>query len=293
MRGALLVNKPPGITSFQAISEVKKVFRPKSVGHTGSLDLIASGLLIVLFNEATKLFPYLNSVEKEYFVEALLGYETLSCDEQGEIIYEKEVGNIDVHNFKNILKLFRAKIYQRPPIFCSLKYKGERFNEMARKGIFMPPLLRKVYIREIEFIEFVDKILTFKVVVGTGVYIRSLIRDVGRKLGTGAVVKNLKRTRIDRFKVGDAYSLDNLKDAKILTVEELLPSLSRLTLTEKGVYKALNGQNLILHDFVDLKSFKYLTNLLVLKDQGGNIFLLGRNKDTFVHPERLIYNDNR
>ncbi len=295
MRGALLIDKPPGLTSFQVISKIRKLLKVKSVGHTGSLDLIASGLLVVLLEQATKLVPYLSNVEKEYIVEAVLGYETLSGDEQGEILYEKKTDNITEEKIKEVLKRFRAKVYQRPPIFSSLKLKGRRYNEMAREGILVPPPMRKVYIREIELLNYRENIVSMRMIVGPGVYIRSIVRDMGRLLGTGATVKGLRRVRIDRFKVESAYKLEeiqNVDELKILTVKELLSHLSRMVLTDKGVYKAITGQNLFPSDFIEVRNFNSLSNLIILTDPDDKLLMLGRNRGNFIHPERMIYNDS-
>lgn len=210
--GIVLLNKSRGISSFKAINKLKWIIGSSKVGHAGTLDPIAEGLLIVMINNATKFSDNLMKRDKEYFVELELGYETDTYDTEGEIT-EKYEGNLNISDEKilEVINSFTGEIMQVPPMYSAIKIKGEKLYELARKGIEVEREARKVKIysiREIN-VEYKKKYkISFYTEVSSGTYIRSLVRDIGRKLGVYATMTRLVRTKIDKYSIEESVSLE-------------------------------------------------------------------------------------
>ena len=214
--GIVLLNKSRGISSFKVINKLKWIIGSSKVGHAGTLDPIAEGLLIVMINNATKFSDNLMKRDKEYFVELELGYETDTYDTEGEIT-EKYEGNIDVST-EGIIKAvnsFTGEIMQVPPMYSAIKINGEKLYELARKGIEVEREARKVKIysiREIN-VEYKEKCkISFYTEVSSGTYIRSLVRDIGRKLGVYATMTRLVRTKIDKYNIEESVSMEEIEE---------------------------------------------------------------------------------
>ena len=207
--GIVLLNKSRGISSFKAINKLKWIIGSSKVGHAGTLDPIAEGLLIVMINNATKFSDNLMKRDKEYFVELELGYETDTYDTEGEIT-EKYEGNIDISNKEiiEVINSFTGEIMQVPPMYSAIKINGEKLYELARKGIEVEREARKVKIYSIREINVESKEkckISFYTEVSSGTYIRSLVRDIGRKLGVYATMTRLVRTKIDKYNIEGQY----------------------------------------------------------------------------------------
>ena len=213
--GIVLLNKSRGISSFKAINKLKWIIGSSKVGHAGTLDPIAEGLLIVMINNATKFSDNLMKRDKEYFVELELGYETDTYDIEGEIT-EKYEGNINISDEKIIeaVNSFTGEIMQVPPMYSAIKINGEKLYELARKGIKVEREARKVKIYSIREINVENKgkcRISFYTEVSSGTYIRSLVRDIGRKLGVYATMTRLVRTKIDRYSIEESVSLEEIE----------------------------------------------------------------------------------
>ncbi len=203
----LLVDKPVGFSSFQIVRMLQK--NGSKVGHAGTLDPFASGLLILLFNRATKQFDAIQKLDKEYTGEILLGITADTYDITGslsEAVMNSPI-DLDLKALNRVARQFVGEVQQIPPRFSALKQGGRRLYEISRKNEFVPVKPRRVFIRSFD-IELADPpILKFKAVVGKGVYIRSLVHDFGKAIGYGACLLTLRRTRIGRHKVSQACSL--------------------------------------------------------------------------------------
>ena len=223
MDGIIIVDKEKGITSFDVVRALTKVFNTKSIGHTGTLDPIATGVLVCTIGKYTKLNDVLTSTYKEYIAEMVLGEQKDTYDETGITINssDKEVSEDEIRDVINSYK----KIYeQEVPIYSSVKVNGMKLYEYARKGLNVELPKREVDIKEIEVLEINNKTIKFRALVSKGTYIRSLINDIGISLGTYAYMTNLRRTKQGKFNIEDAYTLDDIKEGnyKVLGLSDVL-----------------------------------------------------------------------
>ena len=230
--GLILLNKSKGISSFKAINHLKNVIKAKKVGHAGTLDPMAEGLMIVMINEATKFSDDLMKKNKEYYVEMELGYKTDTYDSEGTVIeeYDSEI-NINDSKIVKVINSFKGKIKQVPPMYSAIKVEGRKLYDFARKGIEVEREERNVEISEIREIKIIrsdknsKKIrnikISFYTKVSSGTYIRSLVHDIGEKLGVFATMTRLVRTKIGKFGIEDAITVEDT-EAKIGKLKELV-----------------------------------------------------------------------
>ncbi len=233
--GIVLIDKPPGPSSFQMIRLVRRATGIKKVGHTGTLDPFASGLLVVCVGRpATRLISQLMGGDKVYHVVIRLGVETETMDPEGEIVSQQPVGPLMQEEVLSCLKRFEGEILQEPPQYSALKHKGKPLYYYARKGIKIEKEARPVTIHAIEFQGLENERLSIQVSCGKGTYIRSLASDIGRVLGCGAHVESLRRLQNGPFSVKEALLGDQLLEkeqaAKLLhghliPVEKIVKSL--------------------------------------------------------------------
>lgn len=256
MDGIILINKPKGCTSHDVVNKIKHVFNEK-VGHTGTLDPNATGLLPILIGKGTKLSYYLINHDKEYEVVLKLGEKTDTADSEGQVIEKREVKDtmLDENNVIDSLKHFIGKQEQVPPMYSAIKIKGKKLYEYARKNIKVEVEPRQIEIYSIELsdINKTEQTISFKVKCSKGTYIRSLCEDIAEKLGTVGYMKELNRTQIGIFNITDSISLDELEDNKnnndflqkhLITIEKLFIKLykeNEIQLNDKKLQLFLNG----------------------------------------------------
>jgi len=209
--GIILLDKPAGLSSNQALQKVKSLFFAQKAGHTGSLDPLATGMLPICFGEATKVSGYLLDADKRYQLTCQLGATTTTGDAEGEIIKRADVPELDEHSIEPVLQQFVGTIEQVPPMYSALKHEGERLYNLARQGIEVERKARTVTIYEILFKGYKDGNLKLEVSCSKGTYIRTLVEDIGEKLGCGAYVTELRRLTAGPFQDPD----------KMLTLEQL------------------------------------------------------------------------
>jgi tRNA pseudouridine55 synthase len=202
--GVLIAEKGPGVTSFQVVAHLRRVLRVPKVGHGGTLDPMATGVLPILLGEATKLTPYLQAEDKEYLAVVRLGVTTDTLDATGRVIAERPVPPLDPERIRTALRRFEGEIDQVPPMFSALHAGGRRLHELARAGIEVPRAPRRVRIDVIELIEWAPPLLHLRVACGKGTYIRSLAADLGEVFGCGARLDALVRTRVGSFALAEA-----------------------------------------------------------------------------------------
>jgi tRNA pseudouridine55 synthase len=209
--GFILINKPAGFTSHDVVDKLREITKIKKIGHAGTLDPFATGLLILgIGREFTKKLSIFQKKDKEYIATLRLGAESDTFDKEGKIV-EKKVEKIpERKEIEEVLKSFLGEIEQIPPAFSAKKIKGKKLYELARKGIKVKPKPQKVKIYEISILEYKFPYLKIKVKCSSGTYIRSLANDVGKKLGCGAYVEELVRTKIGEFSIENAVELSKL-----------------------------------------------------------------------------------
>jgi tRNA pseudouridine55 synthase len=239
--GALLLDKPVGLTSNAALQKAKKALRAAKAGHAGTLDPLASGLLIVLFGEATKFAGPLLDADKEYVATLKLGERTTTGDAEGEVIQTRPVS---IEGLAPVLERFKGQIEQVPPMHSALKHKGTPLYRLARRGEEVARAPREVRIAQLEVLEFTPPRLVLRVVCSKGTYIRTLAEDIGEALGCGAHLAGLRRTGSGRFRVEDARGLDALDEDCVLPLPALVEGLARVELTGAQEVRLRQGQAL-------------------------------------------------
>ena len=245
MDGVLIINKPTGKTSFDIIREVRKQYNTKQVGHIGTLDPMASGVLPVLVGKATKLSNYLMEHNKEYIATLSLGEKRETGDSEGKIIETKNVDSSifkkeNIDKIKEVLNSFLGESMQIPPMYSAIKVNGEKLYNIARKGIEIERNPRKIVINEIELLntnynENDEKAeISFRVVCSKGTYIRTLCEDIANKLGTVGYMSSLKRTRVGTFEIKD--------ENQFIKMEDIFTDIPRICISEENeMNKLLNG----------------------------------------------------
>ena len=218
----IYINKPKGITSFDVVHEISKIFGIKKVGHTGTLDPLAEGVLLVAIGKATKIVELLTAKDKEYIATFELGYQTDTYDNTGRIINRKEVP--EKRNIQETLKSFQKTYLQEVPIYSAVKVKGKKLYDYARKQEEVELPKKEVTIKEIECLEEKENQVTFRTLVTKGCYIRSLINDIGLSLNTYATMTNLIRTKQGSISIEQTNTLEEIKEGKttLHTIEEVL-----------------------------------------------------------------------
>ena len=253
MDGIIVINKPKGCTSHDIVYKVKKMLNEK-VGHTGTLDPMAEGVLPLLIGKGTQCSKYLINHDKKYQVMLQLGVKTGTADSEGKIIEEKNVDEkiLEESHIKEILTSFLGKQEQKPPIYSAIKVKGKKLYEYARKGekVEIPSKTIEIYSINLIKIDKSEKTIEFIVKCSKGTYIRSLCEDIATKLGTIGYMKALKRLEVGNFKIENSLTIEQLKekiekDEKyIISIEEFFSNKQRIDLNEKILKKFLNGVKL-------------------------------------------------
>lgn len=241
MNGILVVNKEKGYTSRDIVNIVSKILNTKKVGHTGTLDPIAEGVLVLTIGKCTKLCDYLTSNYKEYIAEFELGYETDTLDNTGNIIKVSDK-KVSKEKVINVIKSFVGEYNQEVPKYSAVKINGKKLYEYARNEEEISLPSRIVGIKNIEVLE-VGKVIKIKCMVSKGTYIRSLIRDIGVKLGTYATMTSLLRTKQGIFELKGSYKLDDIKNGnfELIKVEEIFKNYPKINLDEDSNKKVSNG----------------------------------------------------
>lgn len=262
--GILIVNKPSGITSRDVVNIVGKTLNTKKVGHTGTLDPMATGVLVLCLGNALKVCELITANDKEYIAKVILGIETETLDTTSPIINTKKT-NITKEEIEKILNSFKGSYLQEVPKYSAVKINGKKLYEYAREGkeIELPKKMVTIYdIQLISDITYYNDTTSFyiKTTVSKGTYIRSLIRDIGYKLNTYGCMDSLERTRQGIFNIDNSYTLEEIKNNnyKLLSIEESLPNIPLVEVDNKTLFKIRNG--------VKLKKF-FAGDMAIIKDK--------------------------
>lgn len=229
--GILLVDKPQGITSHDVVARMRKVFRIKKVGHAGTLDPMATGLLLIMIGKATKVSQYLMSNAKEYTGTVHLGIETDSQDAEGEVVAEKSVPDLSKEDVLAEMKTFMGDQYQTPPMYSAKKVNGQKLYKLARQGKTVEREARVIHISKYDMTDFDLPRVSFDVGCSKGAYIRTLAHDLGNKLGCGGHLCVLRRTVVGKFRIEDANTIEEIQEMspsvlrkKLIPVNQAVPS---------------------------------------------------------------------
>lgn len=252
MKGLLLINKPEGITSFGAVARIKRLAHERRVGHTGTLDPMATGVLPVFLGRATALSSYLLEADKTYTARIRLGVTTDTCDITGTVLEDKTEEIMDKfseYDIKKVLESFLGRGLQTPPMYSALKKDGVRLYDLARQGKTVEIEPREIEIFELSMISpIINNEFDINVRVSKGTYIRSLCRDIGEKLGCGATLSKLCRTNASGIDIRTCVNLDELTEENIesfiLNEEKAVEHFKKVQVTEKQGVRFSNGGQL-------------------------------------------------
>lgn len=284
------LNKKHNITSHDAVASVKKIFKVRKAGHAGTLDPIATGVLLVCLNEATKITRFLSDLEKEYIMTAKLGESTNTYDSEGTVIRRLESLNITDAEIERTIKKFIGEIEQVPPMYSAIKLSGRPLYELARRGIEVERKPRKVTIRAIEILNIELPFLTLKVACSKGTYIRSLCNDIGNDLGVGAYMTELVRTRIGDFSIEGSARIDELphKISALRAIDSSLAHLQEIKLNHEEFNKAKNGNPFPLPLLRPSAGANFDGGFVRLKDPDNKLFGIGKIGKDHIKIERLF-----
>ena len=262
MEGIIVVNKPKGITSFDVIRKLKKILKTKKIGHTGTLDPLATGVMLMCVGKVTKLASDLEAKDKVYIADFDIGYATDTYDIEGKKIAENTI-EVSKENLEESIKKFIGNIKQVPPMYSAIKIDGNKLYNLARKGIEVERPERDVTIEYINLLDFKDNKAKIETKVSKGCYIRSLIFDIGQDLGTYATMTALQRKQVGDYSLEESYSLEQIEemvlnnDFKFLkTVEEIFSYDKYSLQTEKELTLYKNGNTVKIKENLENKKYR-------------------------------------
>ena len=291
MNGVLNIFKNKGMTSFDVVSRVRKIANEKKVGHTGTLDPEAEGVLPVCIGKATKIIDYIMDSEKGYSVKFKLGIKTTTYDLEGEVIEERDTSSLTEKEVEETINSFKGEYSQVPPMFSALKKNGVRLYDLARKGIEVEREGRNIKIYNIENINIELPYVSMDVTCSKGTYIRSLCYDIGEKLNVFATMTELKRFKTSFFSEDDSINIDDLNKENIkehlISIEEALKNYPEIYLTKGYDKLIINGVRVADKRFT--KSIVENDILYKVYDENKKFLGLGRkNKEGFKMEKLLI-----
>jgi tRNA pseudouridine55 synthase len=284
------LDKPKGISSQRAVSKVKGMLGLRKAGHAGTLDPIATGVLLVCTGEATKITRFLSDLDKEYLAVMKLGEKTDTYDSEGIVTERHEGFILQREDVEKAAKMFTGDIEQAPPMFSAVKIGGKPLYKLARKGITVERAMRSVIVHNIEITTFDPPLVGMKISCSKGTYIRSICNDIGELLGVGAHLVKLRRTRIGGFVEEESVTVDDLNKSvrialpKVLSISGALSHLREVLLTQSEFVRARQGlpfkfraPEILPGDFVRVK------------DPSGSLFAIGKAGDTSIRIERMLH----
>jgi tRNA pseudouridine55 synthase len=249
MDGLILINKQKGFTSHDVVSAIRKKLNTKKVGHTGTLDPNATGVLPILIGKGTKISKYLMEHDKTYIATLKLGEKTDTGDSEGQVIEEKSIPkDLRKEDINNTLQNFFGKQKQVPPMYSAIKVNGKKLYEYAREGKEVKLEARDIEIYKIELLEYQNNKIKFEVECSKGTYIRTLCEDIAKKLGTVGYMEELQRTKVNNFKIEDSILLDDITlenaEKNMIKIEEVFKEKETIELDNKKLELFLNGVKL-------------------------------------------------
>ncbi len=290
MDGIVNVNKPLGITSHDVVYRLRRLLGIKKIGHTGTLDPDASGVLPMCVGKGTKLAEMLTATDKQYLAELTLGAFTDTQDASGEVLERFEV-NVTEGEIREKIAGFVGEISQIPPMFSAIKVNGKKLYELAREGKTIEREARTVTIQNIEVqkIDLTKKTVTMLVDCSKGTYIRTLCNDIGAALGCGGYMSALTRTKTGRFCIEESFALEQIEEmlqngdhSFMVPVAEALPEYRRITLAEKNAKKVRNGIKVSVEGLIEGETYRIF-------DESGEFLILAQQTKEGLDVIRTFY----
>lgn len=281
MDGILLVNKPIGMTSRDVVNILMKKFNTRKMGHTGTLDPFASGLMIVTINNGTKISSYMEDLDKQYIAELKLGQSTTTLDLDGEVVESKEV-LLPLSN-ESIIRAFSkfiGEIKQVPPMFSAIKINGEELYKKARRGEVVERKSRDVTIHNIKLLSIYKETLMFEVDCSKGTYIRTLGEDIAKELSYPGHLTMLTRTKVGKYLLKDAKTLEDISEDDIIPISDALSHLPTIVVNERDEFKVRNGVKM-----------KFAGNILyfIKNKEGLPLAIYSRKEDGYYYCLRGLW----
>lgn len=281
MLGIILVDKPQGLTSHDIVSRLRRQFQTRRVGHAGTLDPLATGLLVIAIGPATRFLQYLPLEPKEYVVTYKFGLSTNTYDADGETTEERDIPFNLKELITDSIPTFLGDQEQLPPMFSAVKKNGKPLYAYARKGEEVERPKRKIYISEYELLHLDEDTATFRIVCSGGTYIRTLGHDLGVKLGCGAHVTKLQRTKVGKFNLENATKWEASNVEALIPLSKALPPLPLITLNEAQAEKVQHGQEI-------LSNSEIPTEKVGMLGPNGNVLGIGHVTGNKVQPECVL-----
>jgi tRNA pseudouridine55 synthase len=280
LNGIIVIDKPPNITSAKVVAAVKKALNAGKVGHAGTLDPFAEGVLVCCLNQATRLAGFLLHSPKKYVAVLKLGEETDTQDCTGTVVATSEPNGLSQQTIQNVIKSFKGTVDQLPPVYSALKHKGVPLYRLARRGqpVQKPP--RRVHIYDIKAAHIALPLVRFEVACSAGTYIRTLGADIGKALGCGGHLHALKRVESSGFRLAQATPLSALEEVvrnrkltqQIISMKDALPAMPEYCVPDRLVQKIRHGQILTVHDLSEPHGSKGIRDAHIkIVDQKGNL----------------------
>lgn len=289
--GVILLDKDSGLSSNAALQKVKRLFFAKKAGHTGSLDPLASGILPICLGQATKIAQFLLNDDKRYIVQAKLGEKTTTGDSEGDTIEIKHTDYLNIDKIITTSKSFQGEILQIPPMYSALKKNGQPLYKLARAGIEVERKPRKINIYNIKYLRYENTILSLEVSCSKGTYIRTLVEDIGNKLGCGAHIIKLRRTGFAHINIQESIKFSTLEklttsdykklDANIVKTQNLLPNMPSIYLDDTQSIDISLGREVQIQDTKE-------NELIKLFNKKKYFLGIGEVDNNFLKPKRLF-----
>ncbi len=248
MNGLLLVDKPVGCTSHDIVRIIRNLVRPAKVGHAGTLDPAASGLLILAIGSATRAIQFLQDATKTYLMAVRLGEETDTCDGEGKVVAVRDTSCVSLEDIQKVVRKYVGVVKQIPPHFSAIKKQGTPLYKLARKGVFLNLEPREVEIFSLEILYWNNPLLGLRMSCSRGTYARSVANDIGKDLGIGGRIDSLRRITSGPYKVEEAITVNEILNCgkeiileRLLSVQEMLAHIPTLPLTASEVAHLMNG----------------------------------------------------
>ena len=295
--GIVNVYKGKDFTSFDVVAKLRGIFGQRKIGHTGTLDPDATGVLPICLGNGTKVVELLMDHDKEYVAELLLGVKTDTLDIGGEVLEKRDASGITEEQVRDVIKNFIGEIDQVPPMYSAIKVNGQKLCNLARKGQVVEREARKVTVHEIEILDIKLPVIKMRVHCSKGTYIRTLCDDIGEKLGCGGCMQSLERTRVGIFGKEDALTLDEIQKLKdedrlseiVRPVDGLFEEYPKMVVTEEALKKLENGNVLADDDYVNCNAVKVQSCVRVYRPDMTFAGIYKKDPETNLYkPEKMF-----
>jgi len=294
MDGVLNINKPSGMTSHDVVARLRRVLNEKKIGHTGTLDPDATGVLPVCLGKATKIIQFLPDHEKGYEGTITLGITTDTLDAGGQVLNTADSSHVKQEDVESVLKSFVGAIEQTPPMISAVKVQGERLYKLARQGKTVDRKPREIHIYELELLDFEDSMLDFRVLCSRGTYVRVLASEIGDALGCGAHLSRLVRTKSGLFDLKDSVPLEKIQaDPQIApglmrSIDDVLSFMPAITVSELARKRFLNGIPVDAGDITRCDKGFGIDSLVRIRDEAEMLLGIGRATEDY-DPKAELY----